>query len=448
MTPIQKFNRQLAAAQLLSPQQTVVVAVSTGVDSMVLLHLLQQLPASERPQLVVAHVNHHLRTQSQTEADYLRQYCQQRHLKLALADWLPAAHPKSGIEAAGRQFRYHFFADVMRANHAAAVLTAHHANDQVETYIMKLARGGDIEQLTGIAASRAFATGRLVRPLLTWSKVQLRDYAAAHHVTYFEDATNRDVTLTRNRIRHQVVPELMVVNPQLLSHVADYQRQLTALLAAKKQMVTVLLAQVMTSTGALVAHQWAEVPDQWRLAVFTAWLEQQTQQLLSESKLYPLAAWAQKPYPATSSVTVNADWELTRNAGIIEARSIKKRVKKLMPREKIMVDLNQWQKITATQTVGIFTQAPRVTSQPFWLTGADWPLVWRPWQSGDRIVLKGGGHQTVRRLLINQKVPAELREQVQVLVNAAGNVLWVVGHKYSYRTIGTQTVFLALKHES
>ncbi|KLD61475.1 hypothetical protein WP50_02030 [Lactiplantibacillus plantarum] len=69
MTPIQKFNRQLAAAKLLSPQQTVVVAVSTGVDSMVLLHLLQRLPAAERPRVVVAHVNHHLREQSQMEAD-------------------------------------------------------------------------------------------------------------------------------------------------------------------------------------------------------------------------------------------------------------------------------------------------------------------------------------------------------------------------------------------
>lgn len=448
MTPIQKFNRQLAAAKLLSPQQTVVVAVSTGVDSMVLLHLLQRLPAAERPRVVVAHVNHHLREQSQMEADYLRQYCQQQNLKLVMADWLPAAHPKSGIEAAGRQFRYHVFAKVMRENRATAVLTAHHANDQVETYLMKLARGGDISQLTGIATSRPFATGRLIRPLLTWSKDQLRNYAAEQHVVYFEDVTNQDVALTRNRIRHRVVPELMTVNPRLLKHVADYQQQLTTLLMAKKQMVTVLLSQVVTATGALVVDQWGALPSQWQLAVFATWLEQQTQQLFTESKLQPLVSWGQRTRPATSRLTVNSAWELYRNAGIIEALPIKKRGKKLMPREKIMVDLNQWQKITATQTVGIFTRVPNVVSQPFWLTEADWPLVWRPWQAGDRIVLKGGGHQLVRRLLIDRKVPAERREQVQVLVNAQGNVLWVVGHKFSYRTTGTQTVFLALKHES
>jgi tRNA(Ile)-lysidine synthetase, N-terminal domain len=327
MTPIQKFNRQLAAAKLLSPQQTVVVAVSTGVDSMVLLHLLQRLPAAERPRVVVAHVNHHLREQSQMEADYLRQYCQQQNLKLVMADWLPAAHPKSGIEAAGRQFRYHVFAKVMRENRATAVLTAHHANDQVETYLMKLARGGDISQLTGIATSRPFATGRLIRPLLTWSKDQLRNYAAEQHVVYFEDVTNQDVALTRNRIRHRVVPELMTVNPQLLKHVADYQQQLTTLLTAKKQMVTVLLSQVVTATGALVVDQWGALPSQWQLAVFATWLEQQTQQLFTESKLQPLVSWGQRTRPATSRLTVNAAWELYRNAGIIEALPIKKGVK-------------------------------------------------------------------------------------------------------------------------
>ncbi|WP_368824072.1 tRNA lysidine(34) synthetase TilS [Lactiplantibacillus pentosus] len=448
MTLIQKFNRRLAAARLLSPQVTVVVAVSTGVDSMVLLQLLQQLPVTERPHLVVAHVNHHLRAQSQTEAAYLQHYCQEHQLNLKLADWQATDHPEHGVEAAGRQFRYRFFTKVMQATGAKAVLTAHHANDQVETYLMKLARGGDIAQLTGIADSRPFAGGQLVRPLLDWSKAELRDYAAQHDVTYFEDATNQDVQLTRNRVRQRVVPELMTVNPRLLSHVADYQQQLADLLAAKQQMVATLLPTVMTKTGGLIVSQWQRVPDQWQLPVFKAWLTERTGSLVSELKLKPLVAWARRSSSASRTVAVNASWELQRSADIIEAAPIKKRGKKLMPQEKIMVDLNQWQKITTTQTVGIFTQAPTATSQPFWLTTADWPLVWRPWQSGDRVALKGGGHQTVRRLLINQKVPAERRDQVQVLVNAQGEVLWVVGHKYSYRTTGTQTVFLALKHKS
>ena len=119
-----------------------------------------------------------------------------------------------------------------------------------------------------------------------------------------------------------------------------------------------------------------------------------------------------------------------------------------MPSEKIMVDLDQWQKITATQVAGVFTKAPSDSAQPFWLRESDWPLILRPWQATDQIALKGGGHQTVRRILIDQKVPVELRSQVMVLVSAQENVLWVVGYKYGYRESGTQSVFLALKQES
>jgi len=448
VTPIQTFNRQLALQKLLQPQKTVVVAVSTGVDSMVLLELLQQLPLRQRPRIIVAHVNHHLRTQSRVEADYLATYCREHQLTLALADWLVADHPVSGVEAAARQFRYQFFTKVMNNYQAAAVLTAHHANDQVETYLMKLARGGDIAQLTGIAASRPFATGQLVRPLLTWSKATLREYAVQHQLTFYEDVTNQDVQLTRNRIRQRVVPELAKVNPQLLTHVAAYQQQLADLLAAKQQMVLTLLPTIQDSTAALVIANWQQVPSQWQTAVLSEWLHTRTSQLFSEVKLAPLVHWLQNLPRSTGVFQLNGTWELTKNSGIVDVTVMKKRGKKLMPCEKIMVDLDQWQKITATQVAGVFTKSSSDRAQPFWLRESDWPLMLRPWQSTDRITLKGGGHQTVRRILINQKVPVELRSQVMVLVSAQENVLWVVGYKYGYRESGTQSVFLALKQES
>jgi len=448
MTPIQRFKRQLAAQQLLDPEVTVIVAVSTGVDSMALLTLLEQLPSQQRPQLIVAHVNHHLRVQSQTEAAYLTKYCQQHQLTLRLADWPVSAHPQTGIEAAARQFRYAFFGQLMLATNAAAVLTAHHANDQAETYLMKLARGGDLAQLVGIQTARPFYTGRLVRPLLAWSKHQLHEYAQAQKVTWFEDATNADIELTRNRLRHRVVPELTQLNPAFLEHVASYERQLQQLLGAQAEMVAVLLPTVMAPEKQLKVAAWQQLPSSWQLPVLKAWLAQVTNRPVSQLKLGPVAHWVQSLQLPTGQLTLNRDWQLSKAAGLIAIQPLKKRVKKLRPVEKNMVDLNQWQKITATQVVGVFERAPRATSQPFPVTDEDWPLQWRPWQANDLVQLKGGGHQKVRRILIDQKVPVAQRASVQVLVNAHDVVLWVVGHKFSYRqpTTATRTVFLALKH--
>ncbi|MFC6180472.1 tRNA lysidine(34) synthetase TilS [Lactiplantibacillus daowaiensis] len=448
MTLMAQFNRQLAAAKLLSPQVTVVVAVSTGVDSMVLLTLLQQLPKQQRPQLVVAHVNHHLRAQSATEAAFMTAYCQRHQLPLQLADWSPSEHPKSGVEAAARQFRYAFFAKVMQTTQAAAVLTAHHANDQAETYLMKLARGGELTQLTGMAVARPFAQGQLVRPLLTWPKAALRQYAQDHEIKWFEDATNQDVALTRNRLRHRVVPELETINPAFLQHVAAYEQQLTTLLRAQQQMVATLLPTVETPTHGLYLERLRQLPSDWQLPVLKTWLIQRTGQVWATAKLQPWHHWLLNPQRPTGQRALNSQWQLVKATDIIEIHPLKKRVKKLRPVEKNMVDLNQWQKITATQTVGVFDQAPSATSQPFSLMTADWPLQWRPWQPGDQLQLKNGGHQTVRRILIDQKVPMAQRDQAMVLVNAHGTVLWLVGHKFSYRDphAGTQTVFLALKH--
>ena len=93
--------------------------------------------------------------------------------------WPRATHPQTGIEAAARRFRYQFFAEVMAARQSPILLTAHHQNDLAETMLMKLVRGGQLNQLVGIEAVRSFAGGRLVRPLLPFSKQQLRAYAVA-----------------------------------------------------------------------------------------------------------------------------------------------------------------------------------------------------------------------------------------------------------------------------
>ena len=97
------MERSPLGSRFFSSSNTLVVAVSTGVDSMVLLDLLQNLPKLRRHRLIVAHVNHHLRTQSTAEEAFLRTYCRQRNLPLEVAQWAVAEHPAKGIEAAARR---------------------------------------------------------------------------------------------------------------------------------------------------------------------------------------------------------------------------------------------------------------------------------------------------------------------------------------------------------
>src|SRR5699024_9177859 len=149
-------------------------------------------------------------------------------LKFQSLVWPKSQHPRAVVEEAGRNVRYRFFADVMADRKIKLLLTAHHGDDQAETVLMKLIRGGDLRQLQGIAWHRPFQGSKLLlRPLLGFSKEQLYDYAKKIGLQYFEDESNQSDDFLRNRIRHQVVPLLKQEEPQFLAHVAAYQQQLT-----------------------------------------------------------------------------------------------------------------------------------------------------------------------------------------------------------------------------
>ncbi len=106
------------------------------------------------------------------------------------------------------------------------VLTAHHGDDQLETLLMRLTRGGSFTGHSGIVRQQTFGNGILPRPLLSFSKESLYEYAEEKNLTYFEDATNISQDYFRNRIRQNIVPELKKENPQILAHAQQFHQQL------------------------------------------------------------------------------------------------------------------------------------------------------------------------------------------------------------------------------
>lgn len=239
---------------------------------MVLLDVMQQLV--DRRRLIVAHVNHELRKQSQQEEAFLKSYCQKHQLKLAVRHWPIKEHPQTGIEDAARTMRYHFFAQTMHAHQADFLLTAHHANDQAETMLMKMVRGGQLTALAGIEDERPFAGKTLLRPLLTISKDRLYEYANMHQLTWFEDNTNQDLALTRNRFRNLIVPAMIKENPRFLAHMTAWHEQLSDLLTFSQNSLAQLLAQ-MTTANQLQLAKYRQQPQSSRRLLMLQWLKNQ-----------------------------------------------------------------------------------------------------------------------------------------------------------------------------
>ena len=404
-----------------------VVAVSTGVDSMVLLALLQQLVPAQR--IVVAHVNHHLRAQSAEEEQYLRNYCQQHHLQLFVDQW--TTHPDHGIETAARQERYQFFAKVLQAVHSTVLLTAHHENDLAETMLMKLVRTGDLHETVGIQEQRPFHQAQIIRPLLAVPKQRLVQYAKAHQIKWFEDATNQENDTVRNRFRHQYLPALAQENPQLLEHLYTFHRELGELLDFQRATLQ-REAQRVFDHGRLQLQPYQECDAVVRRWLLRQWINHQHWFKVSHQQLEQADQWLLNRKKPTGEYPVGPVLQLIKNYSVAQLEKVQKPTKKNVKMTDFMVEFDHWYTNTNGGQFGIWSHPVGQVDAEVWLVRTQLPLRVRTWRMDDEIRLRNGHHQKVRRVLINQKVPQTDRAQQLVVVDQNDQVLWIVPHKTAW----------------
>ncbi len=200
-----------------SMSQRLLVAVSGGADSVALLHLLVKAGFD----CMVAHCNFSLRgAESDEDELYVRQLCSHLNVVCNVNHFDTkgyAAQKGVSIEMAARELRYQWFHELMQTENISLVATGHHGNDAIESFFLNLARGTGIKGLTGIAWRR----GKVIRPLLFARSSEIITYCEAHKLKYCSDSTNTDVTILRNKIRHQIIPLFEQINPSFF-HAMQY----------------------------------------------------------------------------------------------------------------------------------------------------------------------------------------------------------------------------------
>ncbi len=208
------------------PHETVrlLVAVSGGVDSVVLLHALCSVAESLNLSLQVAHLDHQIRQESAIDADFVRDLCVQWELPChieACAVPALAEQGKLSLEMAGRQARREFLQRVAKQTDAERIVLAHHQDDQVETFMLRLLRGSG---QSGLAAMRVLQE-IWWRPLLGCSRGEILEYARQRKLGWVEDQSNSDPAFLRNRLRGQLLPQLREINPRIDNHIAGLTQQ-------------------------------------------------------------------------------------------------------------------------------------------------------------------------------------------------------------------------------
>ncbi len=227
---LQRVLKHVREHRLINPGERVLVGVSGGLDSCVLLDCLVRLQSELRCELMVAHMNHLLRgPESAEDARFVHELALKYGLLLISEAQDVSRYAKEqqiGIEVSGRKLRYHFFLRVAREYGCEKVAVGHHADDQVETVLMRLLRGSGTGGLGGMTPIRPLAERWLIRPLLPFFRDEIERYAARGRIPYRTDETNRSLRYTRNRIRHELLPLLRIYNPRIRERLKELAEQL------------------------------------------------------------------------------------------------------------------------------------------------------------------------------------------------------------------------------
>lgn len=407
-----------------SDDDAVLVAVSGGLDSMVLFHLFRFAAPVRR--MAAAHFDHGMREGSRADADWVRGICRAWAVPL----FEDRASPPPRSEADARDRRYAFLDRAADSAGAAAVATGHHADDQAETVLFRLARGTGLDGLAGIAARR----GRIVRPLLAFTRRDLLAYARAYRLTWRDDPTNLDRRFARNRIRLNALPVLETVGPGAAGRIAALAAEAAEAAEAWRSVLRRVVREVVTARddrGFTLARE--------RLQAYHPHVRARVLRHL-------LRRLGGRPDRSGTRLAVEFINSGASGTGIALAGGVtlSREFERLrLERTRSEADLADvpLEIRSAEAGAGTFIAggrryaarwAPAVPGREpgeaarFVPSALRFPLVLRGWRPGDRIRLRFGSRK-VKELFRERRVGRSARRGTPVLADAEGRVLWVAG---------------------
>ncbi len=427
-TLIDRFQAFIRQHQLDQPDRPWLVAVSGGLDSVVLADLLHQIGWP----FAVAHAHFGLRgADSDADEAFVGELAARYGVPYYVRRFDVAAHRRlhgGSVQMAARTLRYAWFEALRRAKGYDRIATGHHQQDALETFLLNLVRGTGLAGLGGLAPRH----GHRVRPLLAFARTEIADYAAARGLTWREDASNQRDTYRRNYLRHHVVPHLQALNPQLLPRFADTAEQLRAAQRLLSRTSETLRQQAQTTVGTTTRFS---IPVLRQQAEPAFWLAQWLRPYgFGYAQARQVVAAFDRP-PGRQFFSATHCLVKDRTALVLTPRSEANPGTDSVPEQRIaagqpgtaFADQRLW-----LDEVAVGTAVSDNAHTAFFDADAlRFPLLLRPWRPGDRFRPLGmSGHKKVSDLLVERKVPLSLKAQAYVLLSG-DDIVWVIGLRTS-----------------
>ena len=399
------------------PQGRFLLGLSGGIDSVVMFNLL----IHHNLDFEVAHVNYGLRgNDSDSDEVFVHRLCQEYSVPIHLHREVPKRYP-GNLQDNARRIRYMFFDSVLKTRKLDWIITAHNADDQVETLIMNLARGSGLRGLMGIP----FQRDCILRPLLGITRSQILEYAIKNSLVWREDKSNLSLDYTRNRLRIQIIPELKKVFPNLESGVFKSVKNVSHLINATNYMSKCMGLAEENEYGLKIREM------DWMQEEFAIFLlfhilqdygfsEDQCEGALTSLRLKNVGR----------RFTSSSDYQLYVERGSLQLYLDLKKVTyetALTSKNPVCTAIGRIFKKDETDSSEIeSSEISDLVSIPSQENEIHFVRNWRP---GDFIITPAGKKRKLSDLLNDFKVPAGLKSVYPVVVNKEGKIIWVPGLK-------------------
>lgn len=448
--------------QLLEQGKTVVVGVSGGPDSMALLSFLNSIRSAWDLTLIALSVEHGLRGQvSLDDLSYVEQMCEEWEIAFEGTSVDVASYKKAhqvGTQVAARELRYSFFREQMEKHQADYLALGHHADDQLETMLMNLARSSTPEALSGIPIRRTFATGMIIRPFLCVTREEIEAYCQSKGIVPRRDASNEDIKYTRNAVRKKISPLIKELNPNVhrgLQHLstslmadAEYLAERT-----RKMVDSIVTFNPDKQEAFFDVKTFKSYPSALQRRAFHLILNHlyhetpKNVSYIHEENFFNLLKQngGHKKLDLPEQVQVTKSYlDVTFHMADNDSNSHPFRMPLTIPGETILPDDSKLiaKEVSHPDFKGKYTYICNHDH-------IDFPLYVRTRKSGDRMGWKGlHGHKKLKDIFIDYKVPLSDRDGWPIVTDDNDQILWLIGlKKNQVEQLSTATSYIQLTYE-
>ena len=406
---------------------TIVVAVSGGPDSMLLLDVLNQLKEKLNLKIVVAHVHHNLRKESDYEAVEVEKFCKENNLKFEMKKISEYPNGKFSEETA-RNIRYDFFDEIIKKNNSDILFTAHHGDDLIETVLMRLTRGSSLKGYAGFATISNDRGYKIARPLIYLTKVEIEDILNKKGIWYAKDMTNQSDKYTRNRFRKYILPELKKENNKVHYKFIEYNDKLLKVDAYIKKETEKYYRDIVCDNK-IDVYKFNELDEIIKLSVIETYLKniyKQNITLINNKHINIIIASLLN----NTNITFNLPYN---KMGILEYNKFM--IKDIKDNIKYEYTFNDKVKLPNGKSIKIDNNTLDKSNYVIHLNSKEikFPFHVRCYKTGDRMKVKNmAGSKKISDIFIDFKLSKELRKVQPIVTDDTGEIIWIPGIKKSH----------------